>query len=252
MCYREGYRVLVLGEQDFSYSLAVANAECEVVGSSYMEAYDPNIPDPNPSQLDDGDREVYVQKTLSSMNGDLERNLKICEEKNVIVRHGVDATQLKKTLYSQGIEGDFDVIAFPFPRASLFRGCDPANSLLVKDFFTNIIEDKVLRPGGLVQLVMLEGQFQDWDVFQVSRDAGFKLEYAVYVDFTKFQPYRPRDLLGKAFSPKDVLLIIFKWNGHVSKGTEPEGKPEEGQVEQKKEVQQQDSSTSPEEETKRS
>eukprot|EP00494_Astrolonche_serrata_P025432 UN25693 len=188
-CYKPGYRVLTLGEQDFSFTLSVAKYGCETVGTSYLGAYDKNVADPNPSKLDDADRETYKQLTLSSMNGDLEKNIKHCGEKGITIRYDVDATKLKETLIDKGVEGEFDIIAFPFPRASLFRGCDPGNSFLLRDFFNNVIKNNVLRPGGIVQLVMLESQFNEWDVHQLSLEANFSLKYMVAMNFEEFKPY---------------------------------------------------------------
>eukprot|EP00493_Phyllostaurus_siculus_P009038 UN09150 len=127
-CWNSDYRVLVLGEQDFSFGLAVGRYGCDVIATSYMEAHDPTIPDPVPSQLDDGAREVYQAKTLASMDGDLEKNVKIAAEKGVGIQYGIDATNMKETLAAKGVTGDFHCIVFPFPRYSLFRGNDPSNS----------------------------------------------------------------------------------------------------------------------------
>jgi len=209
-CYQDGYRVLVIGEQDFSYTLAVANYGCEVIGTSYMDAHNPDIPDPNPSKLDDAAREVYDQKTLSSMGGELHSNVELAKQKGIDVRYKVDAKDLQTTLIDKGVEGNFDIIVFPFPRATLFRGCDPKNSLLIREFFGSVKRSGVLTSGGIVQLVMLESQFNEWDIYQVSKEAGFKLEYCVEMNYPEFRPYRSRDLLGKKFDPKNARLLVFK------------------------------------------
>jgi len=221
-CYKSDYKVLVLGEQDFSYGLGVAEYGCDVVATSYMEEHDPKVVDPIPSQLDDGAREVYQCKTLSSMDGDLEKNVKIAAENKVNIQYGIDATNMKETLSAKGVTGDYHCIVFPFPRYSLFRGNDPSNSLLVHGYFKSCLEDKMIQPGGIIQIVCLESQFREWDMYQIGEEAGLELKYMVYLDFNKIRPYQSRDLLGKVFSPKDVILCVWQAPHNLAEKVEKE------------------------------
>ncbi|OLQ05153.1 hypothetical protein AK812_SmicGene11710 [Symbiodinium microadriaticum] len=117
--------VLTLGEMDYSFSLAVAQlrpAGSVLVATSYLAEHDPNEVEVHPS--DDGQR----------------------------VLHSVDATNLAGTLQSQGVEGSFHTVVFPFPRYSLSRAPNPNNSRLLRDFFISVIRDGILLDGGYIQI----------------------------------------------------------------------------------------------------
>ena len=55
-----------------------------------------------------------------------------------LVLHSVDATDLRGTFLPQCSVAEYDVIVFPFPRASLVRGVDPRNPRLLRNFFRSV------------------------------------------------------------------------------------------------------------------
>lgn len=72
-------RVLTLGEQDYSFSLAVAKVQfqeigtAQIVATSYLAAHDPEEPEVH--VRDDGERTTYSRKSLPSMDGALLTNI---------------------------------------------------------------------------------------------------------------------------------------------------------------------------------
>merc|ERR1719327_1449460 len=93
---------------DFSFTLAVARMRgrgAPIVSTSYLQRHDPREVEVYPS--DDGDRATYRRRSLPSMGGALQRNLREVLGHGVEVRYGVDATDLGGTLRPQKIVGGF-------------------------------------------------------------------------------------------------------------------------------------------------
>jgi len=216
--FRKDESCLTLGEQDFSFTLAVAShLGNKVIGTSYLGAYDPTVPEVNIKLLDDGARRFHTQKTLQSMNGDLQRNLDRAMELGVKTFHNVDAMDIEGSLLDrvEGGEllGPFNHCIFPFPRMTLKRGCDPGNSVLLQKFFRSASSERVLLPNGLVQLVMLKNQFREWDVVHLAEEAGFDLRAVADFNFVHIA-YQPRDVTGNPINKTalngKVLMITFR------------------------------------------
>lgn len=200
--------VLTLGEMDYSFSLALADLRppnAPLVATSYLAEYDPSEPETYPS--DDGERMAYTRRSLPGMNGALLRSLTAIQELGAEVRHSVDATALDSTLRSQGIDGLFQFIVFPFPRFSLSRAPDPGNSRLLREFFFSALRDGFLAEGGYVQLVMLGTQFEEWDVNGVASEAGLVLLSRAQVPSRFFQS---REMSGKPWTPAGGELLTFQ------------------------------------------
>lgn len=203
--------VLLVGEMDYSFSLAVAELRpvgvraATTVATSYLKAHDPAEPEVYPK--DDGERGRYRRQTLPSMMGALQRNLNVLRARGVQVRYGVDAMDLDGTLRQQGIGGPFDIIIFPFPRATLQRACDPRNSRLLRELFYSARQHGFLCEGGVVQLVMLGTQYEEWDVAGMAADAGFALKARASLprDF-----YQAREMSGKPWVPQGGELLCFQ------------------------------------------
>jgi len=195
---RQGQRCLILGEQDFSFSnmLALVVGGKHVIGTCYLSSHDPSVPDVK--TMDDGERRFHQQKTLGSMDGDLAANLALSEQNGVRIRYNVDAQDIEASLLDQEPEEiiPFNRIIFPFPRVSLVRGCDPNNSILVKKFLTSAIKPRCLAKNGLVQLIMLENQFTEWDILHIAEEVGLCLRAIGFMNFTSL-PYQARDVTGK-------------------------------------------------------
>eukprot|EP00434_Breviolum_minutum_P018537 symbB.v1.2.016350.t1/scaffold1222.1/size194531/24 len=199
--------VLTLGEMDFSFSLAVAQlrpAGTPLVATSFLGEHDPNEPEVHPA--DDGERAAYRRVSLPGMKGALQKNIDGLNFLGAQVLHSVDATDLEGTLRTQGIDGGFHIVVFPFPRFSLSRAPNPNNSRLLRDFFTSAMNGVVL-PGGLIQLVMLSSQYEDWDVNGMANDVGLKLSSRVQLPPTFYQP---REMSGKPWTPPGAELLTFE------------------------------------------
>lgn len=194
----EGLRCLVLGEQDFSFSNTVGSivGGKNVVGTCYLSKHDPRVPDVK--TLNDGERRFHHQKSLGSMDGDLYENLTLADQTGVSIRYNVDAQNIQGTLLDkESIEiKQFDRIIFPFPRVSLIRGCDPNNSVLIKKFLNSAKDVRCLAQEGLVQLIMLENQFREWDIPHIAEEAGFQIRGLGWMNFVTL-PYQARDVTGK-------------------------------------------------------
>eukprot|EP00401_Gymnodinium_catenatum_P073738 CAMPEP_0117586966 /NCGR_PEP_ID=MMETSP0784-20121206/69019_1 /TAXON_ID=39447 /ORGANISM="" /LENGTH=603 /DNA_ID=CAMNT_0005388133 /DNA_START=15 /DNA_END=1826 /DNA_ORIENTATION=+ len=199
--------VLVVGEMDYSFSLAVAKrrpAGSPIMATSYLEEHDPSEPEVHPA--DDGERQNYRRRSLPAMNGALFNNLEEFTTHGGFAKHGVDAMDLAGTLASQDVEGGFHYVVFPFPRASLHRACNPANSRLLRDFFRSVRRDGFLMRGGVIQLVMLGTQYEEWDVAGMAADAGMALQARASLP-TNF--YQSREMSGKPWTPQGAELLNF-------------------------------------------
>lgn len=211
VCRFDGSSVLSLGEQDYSFSLAIALRQMsstgvvQLVASSYLAAHDPSEIEEHVK--DDGLRAHYRRRSLPGMDGALAKHIEAIEDLGGTVLHSVDATDLPGTLMNQCDEGQFDVIVFPFPRASLRRGTDPRNSRLLKGFFWSVADSGLLADGGLVAVLLLRPQFPTWDTNCVAAEAGF-----VLVEHTPLPPgfYQSREMSGKTWSPKDAEVYVFQ------------------------------------------
>eukprot|EP00929_Paragymnodinium_shiwhaense_P115339 TRINITY_DN8411_c0_g1_i1.p1 TRINITY_DN8411_c0_g1~~TRINITY_DN8411_c0_g1_i1.p1 ORF type:complete len:787 (+),score=124.37 TRINITY_DN8411_c0_g1_i1:89-2449(+) len=192
-------KVLTLGEQDYSFSLAVAKHQMasaqyvSCVASSYLAEHDPDEPEVH--VRDDGMRAHYSRRSLPSMDGALQKNIDDLTNIGGVVLHSVDATDLPGTLLSQ--HGDtYNLIVFPFPRASLQRGCQPKNPSLLRNFFRSVNEAGVLEAGGKIGIILLRTQFAEWDTACLALEAGYQL-----VDHVALPDgfYQGREMSGKIF-----------------------------------------------------
>jgi len=213
---RKGLRCLVLGEQDFSFSNTIGTIVDgkNVIGTCYLSKHDPSIPDVK--TLNDGERRFHQQKCLGSMDGDLEANLSLAEQTGVSIRYNVDAQDIQGTLLDKEPTKirPFSRIIFPFPRVSLIRGCDPNNSVLIRKFLTSARDTRCLTRKGLVQLIMLENQFREWDILHIAEEAGYKLRSIGWMNFNTL-PYQARDVTGKrirsgAMTDKTLYISFAK------------------------------------------
>eukprot|EP00930_Biecheleria_cincta_P064350 TRINITY_DN4991_c0_g1_i1.p1 TRINITY_DN4991_c0_g1~~TRINITY_DN4991_c0_g1_i1.p1 ORF type:complete len:690 (-),score=87.93 TRINITY_DN4991_c0_g1_i1:154-2178(-) len=192
-------RVLSLGEQDYSFSLAIARLqvatmqEARLVATSYLAAHDPNEPEVHIK--DDGMRAWYSRKSLPGMDGALQRNIDEAHAMGATVLHGIDATDLPGTLLPVCGE-TFDLIVFSFPRASLQRSVQPKNSRLLRNFFRSVNETQILEPKGKIGIVLLRTQYAEWDTACVALEAGYHLtDQSTLPDGF----YQGREMSGKIF-----------------------------------------------------
>jgi len=190
--------ILSVGEMDFSFSLAVARLRpprSKLVATSYLRAHDSTEHEHYPE--DDAERASFERRSLPGMGGELEENLKELRKLGSEVRHGVDATNLVSTLQGARYAGPFGCVVFPFPRATLRRENDPKNSELVRAFFRNAAPGAgLVAPGGVVQLLILGSQYEDWDIAGCAADAGLVLWSRAVVPSTFYQT---REVSGRAW-----------------------------------------------------
>eukprot|EP00746_Dinoflagellata_sp_MGD_P127734 gnl/MRDRNA2_/MRDRNA2_62232_c0_seq2.p1 gnl/MRDRNA2_/MRDRNA2_62232_c0~~gnl/MRDRNA2_/MRDRNA2_62232_c0_seq2.p1 ORF type:complete len:832 (-),score=197.36 gnl/MRDRNA2_/MRDRNA2_62232_c0_seq2:52-2466(-) len=209
LCGYHGVKVLVLGEQDYSFSLRVAqeqsaNGGVSIVATSYLAAHDPTEEEWHVK--DDGERSRYSRRSLPDMKGALQQNLSELSELGGVILHSVDATNMEETLLPQIEETQFDVIVFPFPRASLQRGLDPRNSQLLRGFFRSIASNGLLTPDGAVELLMLKNQYAEWDTACMALEYGFELYSRVALPDGFYQS---REMSGKPWKPQGGEMYIF-------------------------------------------
>jgi len=121
----------------------------------------------------------------------------------------------------ESLQEKFDVIFFPFPRASLYHGAYEnevdlkANQELMKKFFSCMRSH--LEPNGRIVLIFnhLENQpkipqFTNWKVESLAKKANFTL--------TEVQPFNPADLslyvtrqvTGKHWKPSFASVYVFE------------------------------------------
>ncbi|CAE8592179.1 unnamed protein product, partial [Polarella glacialis] len=78
---------------------------------------------------------------------------------------------------------------------------------LLRNFFWSATQEGFLLAGGLVQLVMLSQQYEEWDVNGMAVDAGLSLVSRVQVPSSFYQA---REMSGKPWSPAGAELLTFK------------------------------------------
>lgn len=196
-----------------------------MVGTSYLGAFDANASEPEEHPADDGIRANYFRKTLPSHNGQLQQNLKLLATYGAKTAHNIDATKLYECLHSAKPKvycGPFDIIVFPFPRASLKRGLDFRNSTLIQGFFNEIRihRESLLYPLSQIQMIVLDNQFKEWDVANIAKENGWTLKWRCCINFSSLPQYQPRELSGKAWNPKTARLLVFLWDEHFDKNKE--------------------------------
>merc|ERR1712194_910240 len=135
------------------------------------------------------------------------------------VVHSVDATDLPGTLMSQ-TSGTYNLIVFPFPRASLQRGCVPKNPRVVRNFFRSVNEANILESGGKIGIVLLRSQFAEWDMACLALEAGYHLvDQATLPDGF----YQGREMSGKIFdSWKQIGAEIYMFQRTDQNGQQEE------------------------------
>eukprot|EP00929_Paragymnodinium_shiwhaense_P055111 TRINITY_DN27643_c0_g1_i1.p1 TRINITY_DN27643_c0_g1~~TRINITY_DN27643_c0_g1_i1.p1 ORF type:complete len:620 (-),score=150.30 TRINITY_DN27643_c0_g1_i1:315-2174(-) len=209
---RKAPSILLLGEMDFSLAWQVAKMRprgAPMIATTHLREHDPNEPEVYPK--DDTERAKYRRISLPSMKGASAENIKKLTGHGARIKYKVDATNMEGSLRGAGgVEGGFANIIFGFPRASLQRACDPRNSRLLRNFFLSARQHAFLLPGGMIQLILLGTQYEEWDVACMAADAGMYLADRVELpdDF-----YTPREVSGKSWSPIGAELMNFRVQG---------------------------------------
>eukprot|EP01084_Bolivina_argentea_P297285 512131_1 len=216
--YTSRTKVLVLGEQDFSYSVAICTllqTGHNILATSYLAALDTNTPEDNSISTTDGERINYCRKTLPFCNGILQKNLNLLSEFEAQIAYKIDATNIYECICNANIyNSPFDIVTFPFPRTSLKRGVDVRNSLLIHGFFSEITKHRhqLLHKSSQIQIITLDKQLNEWDIATVAMDNGWTLKWRCSVNFASLPHYQPREVNGKAWKPKMASLLVFMWD----------------------------------------
>lgn len=196
-----------------------------LVGTSYLGAFDANASEPEEHPADDGIRANYFRRTLPSHQGQLQHNLNLLSQYHASTAHNIDGTKLWECLKDAKppvYTGPFDIIVFPFPRASLKRGLDFRNSTLIQGFFHEIRarRSELLYPLSQIQMIVLDNQFKEWDIANIAKENGWTLKWRCCINFSSLPQYQPRELSGKAWNPKTARLLVFLWDTEFDKSTE--------------------------------
>ncbi|XP_009391125.2 heavy metal-associated isoprenylated plant protein 41-like [Musa acuminata AAA Group] len=150
--YSSAQQILLVGEGDFSFSLALANAfgSADNLVATSLDSYDD-----------------LLQKYSKAKS-----NLKSLREMGATALHGVDATTMK--LHSELTMRRFDRIVFNFPHAGFSgnEGLMPVINLhrrLVMGFFRNAC--RMLRPDGEVHVShKMGGPYAQWNLEELASE----------------------------------------------------------------------------------
>mmetsp|Transcript_17790 Transcript_17790/g.35149 ORF Transcript_17790/g.35149 Transcript_17790/m.35149 type:complete len:403 (-) Transcript_17790:221-1429(-) len=196
---RKGVRVLVVGDGNFSFSHALAKklksqSNIEMVCTSFDT------------------RALVVRKYGKAAQA----TLKALEDMNhCIVKHGVDATDLRETLrdrdgdeYEDEADEPYDRIIFNFPHTGLQRVHD--NRALLRDFFASAVE--MLNPGGRVEVTLKAGPpYSSWEVEEQAKPSGFGLVGLRPFNFRDYPGYRhvTTNKEAEPSNPEDVKCQVY-------------------------------------------
>ncbi len=207
--YNSKHRILVVGDGDFTFSLALAKHlgdEANLVATSYQII----------SEL----QSIYdkIDITLENLN----------HFERVTVQHGVDATKLSKTLAPDALAKPFDFVIFNFPCIPDEEGKDGQSSVLeenkrlVRDFLSSAAG--LLSPDGQIHVVHKTREPFSWWKIQSLAENIETLEYTrdVVFDRSMYPTYIPRKV-GKqeSFAMFDAVVHCFRIKMPTAEVKEP-------------------------------
>ncbi|OUS48038.1 hypothetical protein BE221DRAFT_69771 [Ostreococcus tauri] len=203
-------RVLTVGDGDFTFSAALART----LGGKTIAA--------TSYESEASLMEIYGKTCLETLRG--------LKERGVEVAHGVDASELAKTLPERCRKlGPFDAVVWNFPcvardadgtaQEAALHGVDArsaeeleANTALVERFVAGAAE-LLAEDGGEIHITHKVGMQGDWNIEKAAASvgaSGLVCAGAVVFDRMAYPGYRPRKaLVAKSFPVTDARTFVF-------------------------------------------
>jgi hypothetical protein len=192
--YHIGSQVLILGEDDFSLTVALckANLKHNVLDSLWSTTLDSKL----------------AKEFESRKNSNITINT--TEIKNwswTKILYGIDATNLSASLQLQTKQRSFDAIFFTFPIHYPLHSKSKCNKRFMIDLFTSASE--VLQDDGEMRIAMCASQFKLWNVDNAGRNWGFILFRTIA--FHPENSFVPTDGFGNKWTHSDkAMWYTFK------------------------------------------
>jgi len=217
--YTRTQKIIILGEADFSFTLAMMRAFkrsfSTIVGTSYMLKW--GLGKPPPSWNSNPRIRQFLNESLRKLDPTLDEII----ERGGYCRFGVDARKLETTLFGAKHVGKwcgdfpkskFDRIIFPFPRASLTRFDRVADTDLIRGTFRSA--QKMLVPHGELHVILHTSrqgvaQFDLWSIRALAEEEDLVWRAAIPFDPKKMPAYNPKDVTGKPWRPYEPRIHVF-------------------------------------------
>jgi len=217
--YTRTQKIIILGEADFSFTLAMMRAFkrsfSTIVGTSYMLKW--GLGKPPPSWNSNPRKRQFLNESVRKLDPTLDEII----ERGGYCRFGVDARNLETTLFGDKHVGKwcgdipkskFDRIVFPFPRASLTRFDRVADTDLIRGTFRSA--QKMLVPNGELHLILHTSrqgvaQFDLWSIRALAETEDLVWRAAIPFDPGKMPAYNPKDVTGKPWRPYEPRIHVF-------------------------------------------
>jgi len=217
--YTRTQKIIILGEADFSFTLAMMRAfkrsYSTIIGTSYMRKWGHGKPPP--SWNSDPKKRQFLNESLQKLDPTLDEIV----ERGGYCRFGVDARNLEATLFNKDHTGKwcgklknmkFDRIIFPFPRASLNRFDRVDDTDLMRGTFRST--QKMLNSTGELHIIMHTSrqgvaQLDLWKIRDLAEEENLVWRAALPFDPKKMPAYNPKDVTGRPWRPFEPRVHVF-------------------------------------------
>ena len=211
--YKQGIRVLTVGDGDFSFSLALAR----LLLKHGRRGHDNDGPVLVATSYESKD-------TLQQVYTNFDKTLLELEDLGAMVCFNVDATHLSETLPPSLKAMKFDRVVWNFPCSAISKGQDGQNDAmefnkqLVRDFVSDSYR-LVSHLGEIQMCHKTKPPFNHWSIEKVavelcngvSGKQNVCYEGRVVLDRCLLPPYQPRKALhAKSFPCHDACMYIFR------------------------------------------
>jgi len=217
--YTRTQKIVILGEADFSFTLAMMRAFKRsfsiIIGTSYMRKW--GLGKPPPSWNSNPRKRQFLNESVRKLDPTLDEII----ERGGFCRFGVDARNLEATLFNKEHVGKwcgkiprtkFDRIIFPFPRASLSRFDRRDDTDLMRGTFRS--SQKLLNPTGELHIIMHTSrqgvaQFDLWSIRDLAEEENLVWRASLPFDPKKMPAYNPKDVTGTPWRPYEPRVHVF-------------------------------------------
>ena len=225
MGYYPGMNVLLCGDGDFSFSLAIARILLPL-GLTNNDTI--SLDTENQQSLSNLVATSFEPlETLTEVYPNALENIQVLTDRSCMVRYRVDATRLKETLSETTRNRTFDRIVWNFPCTAVARGQDGQNEAMEenKDLISRFVRSArdFLAPGGEIHIChKTKPPFNQWkleDVVISACNGADHYDYLGRVAFDRalFPPYVPRKALDKkSFPCHDACVYIFGSSSNIT------------------------------------